>query len=450
VLLVGSISGAALVKDGDLIESFGEDGLARLGIVDAYGMTTSKPVLDANGKITYCATRDTASGLDFVVARVNPDGTPDTSFSGDGKLTVNFGGNDDECAALVVQADGRIVVAGSTDDGATRTFALARITTVGTLDTSFGTGGRQQVQFDVYGSTFSEAHALAIQPNGRLVVAGYMRLPDGSQNMAIVCLLPDGSYDASFNGTGRQRVEINPDGDYSRARALALDGSGRVLLAGQASKRTNDVLEADFAVARLSSDGSLDELFGDGGHTMIAFDFGADTGSNHDVAYAVQPMADGRIVLAGEADVSATASFNMDMAFVRLRGDGTLDPTFGNGGRTLVEFDRSPGGYDTVQALVLDGAHVVAGGYAQTEDATGADLAFVRLLPNGARDQSFGNFGRRTFDFGFTNPGVQIVGGLARDGSRLLFAGLVLTAPGVADAFVGAIASDTLFAYGME
>lgn len=451
VLLAVLLSGAAQANDGDLVAGFGEDGIGQLGIVDAYGAEASTPAVGADGSITYCATRGSPD-LDMVVARVESDGSPDTSFSTDGRFTLDFGGNDDTCAAVAVQADGRIVVAGTTSDGATSNFALARFHPSGALDASFGTGGRQQVQFDVFGSTYGEAHALAIQPNGRVLVAGYMSLPDLTRNMAVARLLPDGSYDASFNGLGRQRVQSIGDvaDGYSRARALALDGNGRILLAGQASKYNNENIDTDFAAARLMPDGSLDETFGEGGHAMFAFDFGGDTGSNHDIAYAVGWMADGRLVLAGEADVSATATTNMDMAFVRLLADGTPDASFGTEGRTIVAFDRSPSGLDTARALVLDGAHIVAAGYATTEDSTGADLAFVRLLPNATRDPSFGNLGRRTIDLGLTDPGIQVVGGLARTGSRLLFSGLLLAAADAADAFVGALESDTLFAYGME
>jgi uncharacterized delta-60 repeat protein len=452
VLLAALLPGAVQAGDGDLVAGFGEAGIARLGIGDAYGSDASNPVVGADGTITYCATRGVAEDGDMVVARVKADGTPDTSFSSDGRFTLDFSGNDDTCAAVVVQADGRIVVAGSTQDDTARNFALARFHPSGALDTTFGTGGRQQVQFDVFGAHNSDALALAVQPNGRLLVAGYMSITGVLRQMAVARLLPDGSYDSSFNGVGRQRVQGIGDmaTDYSRAHAIALDASGRILLAGHASKYTNDLLETDFAAARLLPDGSLDETFGDGGHTMIAFDFGGDTGSNFDAAHALRWVADGRIVLAGEADVSATATVNMDMAFVRLLADGTPDPAFGTNGRAIVEFDRSPSGYDVARALVLDGAHIVAAGYAQTEGNTGADLAFVRLLPNAARDPSFGNFGRRTFDLGMTDPGIQVVGGLVRNGSRLLFSGLVLEAPGIADAFVGALESDTLFAYGME
>lgn len=452
VLLAILFSGAARAADGDLVAGFGDDGIAQLGIADAYGAEASIPAIAADGTLTYCATRGSPPERDMIVARVRPDGTPDTSFSTDGRYTLDFGGNDDTCAAVAVQADGRIVVAGATQDDTARNFALARLHPSGALDTTFGTGGRQQVQFDVFGAPNSEALALAVQPNGRLLVAGYLSVTGVTRQMAVARLLPDGSYDTSFNGIGRQRVQGIGDGatDYSRAHAIALDGNGRILLAGQAAKYTNDVLETDFAAARLLSDGSLDETFGDGGHTMIAFDFGGATGSNLDVAHALQCMPDGRIVLAGEADVSATATANMDMAFVRLLADGAPDPAFGTNGRTLVEFDRTPSGDDIARTLVLDGAHIVAAGYAHTEGDTGADLAFVRLLPNAARDPSFGNLGRRTLDLDLTDPGIQVVGGLARDGSRLLFAGLVLTAPGAADAFVGALEGDTLFAYGME
>lgn len=452
VLLAIMLPGAVQADDGDLVAGFGEDGIARLGIGDAYGAEASNPVVGADGTITYCATRGVAGDGDMVVVRVEADGTPDTSFSSDGRFTLDFGGNDDTCAAVVIQADGRIVVAGATQDDTARNFALARFHPSGALDTTFGTGGRQQVQFDVFGANNSEALAIAVQPNGRLLVAGNMSVTGVTRQMAVARLLPDGSYDSSFNGIGRQRVQGIGDvaTDYSRAHAIALDASGRILLAGQASKYTNDILETDFAAARLLPDGSLDETFGDGGHTTVGFDFGGDTGSNTDVAHALRWMPDGRIVLAGEADVSATATPNMDMAFVRLLADGMPDAAFGTNGRTLVEFDRSPSGYDVARALVLDGAHIVAAGYAQTEDNTGADLAFVRLLPNAARDPSFGNLGRRTIDLGMTDPGIQLVGGLARDGSRLLFSGLVLVEAGAADAFVGALESDTLFAYGME
>ena len=85
-----------------------------------------------------------------------------------------------------------------------------------------------------------------------------------------------------------------------------------------------------------------------------------------------------------------------------------------------------------------------------TEGGSGVDLAFVRLLPNAASDPSFGNLGRRTIDLDLTDPGVQVVGGLVRDRSRLLFSGLMLVAPNTVDVFVGALESDTLFAYGME
>lgn len=446
------LAGAAQAGDGDLVASFGDGGLTRLGIVDAQGSEASNPVVAADGTIIYCTTRGTPPDTDMVVARVVADGTPDTSFSSDGRYTLDFGGNEDICAAVAVQADGRIVVAGSTQDDTRLNFALARFHPSGTLDTTFGTGGRQQVQFDVFGGAFSEARALAIQPNGRLVVAGYMGVTGVTRQMAVARLLADGSYDTSFNDIGRQRVQGIGDEatDYSRAHAVALDGSGRILLAGQAAKYTNDILEQDFAAARLLPDGSLDPTFGENGHTTVAFDFGGAAGSNLDIANALRWMPDGRIVLAGEVDVSATDTPNLDMAFVRLLADGSPDASFGTDGRTLVAFDRTPSGGDTARALVLDGAHVIAAGYAYTEDNTGADLAFVRLLPNAARDPSFGNLGRRTIDLGYTDPGVQVVGGLAREGNRLLFSGLLAAAPCAADAFIGALESDTLFAYGME
>jgi uncharacterized delta-60 repeat protein len=451
-LLTAFFFGSAIARDGDLIDAFGSGGVTKLGLVDAYGSMTSSPVVDGHGAIVFCGTRTNGTDRDFFVARVKADGTPDTSFSGDGKITVDFDGNDDECMAVAVQADGRIIAAGFTGDGDFQTFALVRFLESGLIDPTFGVNGRQRVQFDIYASTYSEAYALAVQPDGRILVGGELFLSGPKKNFAVARLLPDGSYDTSFNDTGRQRVQIvlADDFEYSAARSMTIDSAGRILLGGLAEKRIGDTRDSDFAAARLLADGTLDTSFGNGGYTTVAFDFGGATGTNDESAFALRMQADGRIVLAGDADVSATDTPNADIAVTRLLPNGALDTSFGIDGHSVVAFDRTPSGADVSRALVLDGANILVGGFAQASNNNGVDIALLRLLPNGSRDPSFGTLGRRTIDFHLTNPGVQGITGLALEGSRLLFAGLLRTSTTTTDAMVGAVESDTIFAYEME
>lgn len=450
VLIACLACNTAFADDGDLVNAFGDEGLALLGVTDAYGATAAGPVIGADGSLTYCATRETLGNRNFVVARLKADGTPDPTFSSDGKVTIDFSGADDECTAIALQADGRIVVAGSSDNGPLRTFALARVNTNGTLDSTFGVSGRQQIQFDIYGADISEAHALALLPNGNILVAGYLFISP-EKDFAIARLLPDGSYDTSFNLTGRQRVAfVFGEQEDASANALAVDAAGRIVLGGYASTHYGQPVNQDFAVARLLPEGAIDTTFGTDGRITHGFDIGGPGAHNADTAYAMALQPDGKIVLAGDANISATDTPNFDFAIMRLTSTGALDSAFGTGGRVLVPFDRFPSALDTARALLLDNGNLVVSGYAMTEANTGADIALLRLRANGSRDPAFGNLGRLTIDLGLTNPGIQVASGLAARGNRLFLAGVAVPSTDAGDAYVAALERDSLFDYGFE
>ena len=213
--------------------------------------------------------------VDFALARYNPNGTPDTSFSGDGKLTANFA---DTAHDVALQSDGKIIVAGS----ASGDFAVARYDEDGDLDPAFSGDGRATVGF-----TDSEgpgAHAIVIQPNGKIVAAGGTSGYFTSGDFALARFDPDGSLDAEFGVDGVVTTSFGEAG-YVVASDVVLE-PGRLLAAGRA--------RGDFALARYGLGGALDPGFsGDG---RLTTDLGYGEGAS---SIAVQP--DGRIVVGGDA-----------------------------------------------------------------------------------------------------------------------------------------------------
>jgi uncharacterized delta-60 repeat protein len=316
--------------DGTLDTSFDGDGIATvdLGSIE----TATGLAIQSDGKVVIVG----SSGSDFGVARLNSDGSLDTSFSADGKLTVDFGGTD-VANAVAVQPDGKIVVAGTNGID----FALARINPAdGSLDTGFGTGGK--ATFDITGGV-DAANALAIQGDGMIVVAG-----TGSGNFAVARVKTDGSaLDPVFDTDGKQTVDF---GGTDAANAVAIDPAGNVLLAG-----TNG---ADIAVARLTAVGAPDTTFDADGKQTV------DAGTGADTAKAVFVLADGKLLLAGN-----TAS---DLAIVRLNPNGSLDGSFATGGKATVDVN---GAGDTASAAII-----TAEGRLVTAGASAANGALSREL----------------------------------------------------------------------
>lgn len=441
-----TVASSALARDGDLVDNFGAGGLARMGYTNAIGNYGSAALVGAGGTITYCATRGILHHGDFVVARVLADGSPDFSFSTDGRVTIDIGNDtDDECRAIMPMPDGGMVVAGTSFDGSHRSMALVRLRANGAFETAFGVNGRQLLQFDVFGLTNAAATAVAPGPGGTIVIGGSAETI-GDSRMVVARLLADGSYDGSFTLTGRQQVVFDHP---ASAAAMRIDASGRIVLAGRSTANFGDGhYNVDFAVARLLADGTPDTAFGDDGRTTVAFDFGGASGTNEDDASALAIQPDGKLVLAGTVDVSGTAQPNDDFAVVRLQANGAIDTGFGTGGRVIVPFDRSPSGSDVAQAVLLDAGRIVVAGYA-IDDAPSIDVALLRLRPDGSRDPSFGTLGRKIVDFGFAGAG-QLAFGLGAAGNRLYVTGALTPSTSAEDAYVAAFESDVLFADGFE
>src|SRR5215469_15043858 len=309
-------------------------------------------------------------------------GDLDPTFGNKGIKTTDFFGNYDAATSLALQADGKIVLAGIAYHGSTvntSDFALARYNTDGSLDTGFGVGGKQSLDFV---GSYDQANGVAIQSDSKIVAVGASGHSIPTSDFALARYNPDGTLDQGFGSSGMQTTDFF--GNEDSAFGVVIQPDGKIVLAGYAHHGV-DVTTSDFAMARYNSDGSLDQTFGSSGKVTTDF-FGSD-----DVAYRIALQPDGKLVLAGLTFNPATKSD--DFAVARYNPNGSLDSSFGAGGKQTTDFFGNAD-YATGVAIQADGKIVVAG-YASHGSSTG-DLALARYNLDGALDQSFGAGGLQT------------------------------------------------------
>lgn len=328
-------------------------------------------------------------------------GEIDTSFGG-GTLVVQGGITDDYVRGLAVQADGKALVVGHAVFGGTTTgtdFMLVRHLRDGGLDPTFGTGGRVSTAFNNGGAS-DEAQAVAVQPDGKIVVAGTSDQGATGFDFALARYNPDGSLDTTFGNAGRVTTAFGNSAD--RAYAVLIQPDGKIVVGGTSTQGANG---NDFALARYNADGSLDASFGNGGKVLTAI--GAQGASEAIYGLALQTIgAATRIVaVGGEGDFIVAA----------YRNDGTLDPAFGTAGVVKNVFGSIIG---AARGVVVTASNqlVVAG---QRDH----DFAAVRLSVNGALDASFGTAGRGVYALSTTNWDEATALVQQADGKLLLGAG---------------------------
>lgn len=228
--------------DGSLDESFNGTGKVTTDFTSSWDMASSVAV-QRDGKIVVSGIANTGSPYnDFAVVRYNADGSMDTSFSGDGKVITNIGGQNSNTHGLALQSDGKILVSGGTEFNG-GDFALVRYNANGTLDTGFSGDGKVTTPI---GSSYDVAEVIALQSDGKIVAAGSSY--NGSvTHTSLVRYLANGSLDLSFNGTGKVITAVSA-GDLARCGTVQSDG--KILLAGDATTAGN----TDFAVVRYKGD----------------------------------------------------------------------------------------------------------------------------------------------------------------------------------------------------
>lgn len=391
-----------LLNAGDLDLGFGVEGLV-VTEIGGVGWPAALAVQPDGRFLVAGHIYPPAAQSDFVLFRWNETGTLDDSFGTGGRVTTDFAGDtsypSDNGRALAVQTDGRILVVGSSYQGNDRRgdFAVARYNTDGTLDASFGAGGK--VTTDV-NSTWDYGSSLVIQPDGRILVAGHAVVEEtGKDSLALVRYDANGSLDPTFGVGGKLVTNIGGSNLYTPDGypwALALQPDGRFVVGGTIQ---TDATGLDLALVRFNADGSFDTSFGVGGIRHVDLDGGDDSLS----ALVVQP--DGRILVTGWAYSSLYGGANV---LTRFLSDGNFDSSFG--------IDGPVGGGVAVA--------VQPNGRILSTDYIGRGWVLGRANGDGSIDESFGNYGGVRTQF----PGVQNAGptalALAPDG-KILVAGWV-------------------------
>jgi uncharacterized delta-60 repeat protein len=385
--LVAAIAPPAFAAAGALDTSFGGDGkvTTSFGSTLDYGQGVG---IQADGKIVVAGTAGAnGSNPKFAVARYNTDGTLDTSFSGDGKVKTDVAvGNYDGANAVALQADGKIVAAGGTYAGTSNEkFAVVRYDSDGSLDTSFSGDGINTANFTSGADT---AVGVAIQADGKVVLAGISNA-GGNADFALARYNADGTLDTSFDGDGK--VTTSFTSDWDAGLGLAIQGNGMIVVVGEAGYLGSN---PKVAVARYTSAGALDTSFsGDG-------KFKADLTPQEDWAYGVAIQGDGKIVVSGEAGNGGVGDFGV----LRFTSTGTLDTSFGGDGKVTTSITSNwDGGTDL--ALQGDGKIVVVG-----ESGFGGSnpkFAAVRYDADGSLDTSFSGDGKTQNDIASGEDGAN-------------------------------------------
>jgi uncharacterized delta-60 repeat protein len=389
MVLVSTTLGMTGVPDGDIDVTFGVGGR-----VDSPTWASAHAsAIQSDGKIIAAGPfvlwfPPGRSDTVFGVVRYNQDGSLDTTFGMQGIVTTDLSDRVDIATALAIQSDGKIIAAGQAGTGpGPFSVALVRYNHDGSLDMGFGIGGKVITDFS---GPYESALALAIQSDGRIIAAGvaYASVLSTSGDFVLVRYEPDGSLDRTFGIDGK--VTTDWSGGLDLAKALAILSDGRIVAAGDAC--ISDYRQPCYgALARYNKDGLLDTTFGFGG--KVTTDVLETSRLN---ALAVQ--SDGKIIAAGfsqsaESFAPTDASFRgADFGLVRYNDNGSLDTTFGSGGKVTTAFGPWR---DWIWAVSLqpDGK-IVAGGDTLSGEDSGSAFGLPRYNRDGSLDTSFGIGGK--------------------------------------------------------
>jgi uncharacterized delta-60 repeat protein len=384
----------ARAAGGDLDPSFGRDGLVTTKFKGAgeAGEIAESIAIQPNGKTVAAGTVAFYSDPKFAVTRNNRDGTLDTSFGRDGRITTNFSRNDypppkvgDEATAAAIQDDGRVLVAGVA--GPNGKFALVRYNRNGTLDRSFGGDGKVKTAF---GSSESGAYAVAILPSAKILAAGRAG-PYGSTRFAVARYRRNGSLDTSFGGDGKVTTRFGASS--SGVSDAVIQSDGKIVAVGFAAADRSD---STFALARYNRNGTLDKTFGGDGRVTTGF------GVRFSRATGMAIQTDGQILAVGAAGCCVDSPH---FALARYNSDGTLDKSFGGDGMVTTELSDVEDVLSTA-AVQSDGKVIAAGVAGEWYGGEGdfpGDFALARYNSDGSLDTSFGNGGTVITRF----PGVD-------------------------------------------
>jgi len=349
IVSVGSVKGAGggqgfgVVRynsDGSLDTGFDTDGKLVTQFEANARAEATCVALQSDGKIVVAGFAYVGAKYIWAVARYNTDGSLDTGFDTDGKVTIELNLADDRAYAVAIQADGKIVVTGYSQNGTDHELAVVRYNSNGSMDNSFDTDGMVTT---AVGSA-SAGQSIAIQGDGKIVVGGYGTV--ANNDFLVVRYNSNGTLDTGFDADGIVTTPIGSGADYGAAVGIQADG--KIVLAGY----TYTTTRYQFALARYSSTGALDAGFDTDGKVTTSI-----SASDSDYVYAMALQLDGKIVVGGLSENGWDTGV---FALARYNSNGTLDTGFDGDGKLTTSFG---GLRETVKAIAIqsDGKIVAAG-----------------------------------------------------------------------------------------
>lgn len=361
----------AYASPGDLDTTFDSDGIVSTSL-SGNPAVFSNIIAQPDEKIIAVGYKDQntdwSAPYDVLMVRYLEDGSPDTTFGTDGIYTASINGTDGRFYAAALQPDGKIIAVGYSVNGGQKAFLVTRFNSDGSLDTTFGSSGITTSSFGAGGDV---AYDVAIQEDGKIVVAGSVEATSGSYlyDFVIARYTDAGVLDTTFNSTGYAIVSLKSDArDY--AKNVAIQSDGKIIATGPV-ETGNFTNSFNVATIRLTSAGMLDTSFNGSG---IAPFYGTGSSSNEG-GMAIQN--DGKIVV-------ATIISSVDIGAVRYNTDGSADTIF-----STADF----GSTDTVKDATLqpDGKFVVTG--FKYDSSISYDPFVVRYNTNGTLDTTFSGDG---------------------------------------------------------
>ncbi len=366
----------AVILDSD----FGNGGIVQTAF--NFDVTASDMVVQKDGKVVVGGLLSEGGTTALAVARYEPSGYLDPTFGFGGTAVADSMSPAADEVQVALQSDGKIIVVGTSVGIASGTddFMVVRLNRNGTFDNSFGAAG---VVYVPIGTTGDFAKSVAVQANGKIVVTGFSDVSGGGFELSIARLNANGSLDTSFGGTGKMITKVGPVNSFGGEVLVQPDG--KIVVGGTAF--SNQGLQS-FAAVRYNVNGSLDTSFSGDGMQIVS------VGAIRSGGRTLAIQTDGAIVLGGFKVVSG---INIsDAALVRLRPNGTLDPTFSTDGQVSVDFAGSDFDFLNHLAIQADGKIIAAGG---SDFAGGRQATLFRFNANGNLDRTFDGDGKRNVPF---------------------------------------------------
>lgn len=389
----------SLAQDGSLDLSFDTDGVTSTAI--GANALANSVAIQSDGKIVVAGTSNDATGIFFTLARYNTNGSLDNTFDTDGIVTTAIGTTQDKASSVAIQANGKIVVAGASEVGSGFVFALARYNIDGSLDSTFDNDGivTTAVGTTIYESISDPFLSMVIQADGKIIIAGSSKNSNSIFCYTLVRYNVDGSLDNTFGINGIV-ITSTPNSAADIGRCLAIQSDGKIIVAGHSPN--------SMSLVRYNTNGSLDNSFDNDG-IVVTTNFNC-------WIYSIAIQCNGKIVVAGGLD-------NYYFALARYNINGSLDNTFDTDGMVTSTIGTS--GSHAFSVAIQEDQKIVAMGESGPFNYL---FTAVRYNTNGSLDNSFDMDGIVT-----TNPGGFAYSGAIQADGKIVLVGFMTNASNQAD-----------------